>query len=60
MSQVGFACAWAAKWISAHGAGGNVNPLFFAEIGLNQIQTSKIHSRFNSCQKIMKPVSLFF
>jgi hypothetical protein len=38
----------------------NVNPLFFSEINLKLIQTSKIHIKFNSCLKIMKSILLFF
>jgi hypothetical protein len=37
----------------------NVNPLFFSEISLKLIQTSKIHIKFISCPKIMKSILLF-
>jgi hypothetical protein len=38
----------------------NVNLLYFSEISLKVIQTSKFHIKFNYCPEIMKSILLFF
>jgi hypothetical protein len=46
--------------VSARGAVGFINPLIISEISLNLFQTSNFLIKFNSCQKFMKLVPLFF
>jgi hypothetical protein len=54
------AASWAAKWVSAQGVVGIINPFFFLKISVNPVQTSKIHIYLNIYPKFMKSVRLFF
>jgi hypothetical protein len=50
---------WTASWVSAHGAKVHFKSFPISRFNLNLFQTSKIHSKFIACPKIMKPILLF-